>query len=108
MFLSYAPRRILAYNEPVDMRKSFDGLVGIVQSLLGEDPLSGTLFVFFNRKGNYMKLVAWDRTGFCLFAKRLEKGRFRLPSGDAKQVIDERRFRLILDGIVLGKRSRMR
>lgn len=108
MFLSSAPPRILAYSEPVDMRKSFDGLVAIVQNVLGEDPLSGTLFVFFNRRGNYLKLVTWDRTGYCLFAKRLERGRFRLPSGEAKQEIDERRFRLILDGIVLGKRRRMR
>ncbi len=108
MFLSSAPPRILAYREPVDMRKSFDGLVAVVQSVLGEDPLSGTLFVFFNRRGNYLKLVTWDRTGYCLFAKRLEQGRFRLPSGEAKQEISERAFRLILDGIVLGKRRQMR
>ena len=107
MFLSAAPRRILAYNEPVDMRKSFTGLVALVQGTLQEDPLSGSLFVFFNRRGNYMKLVAWDRTGYCLFAKRLEHGRFHLPSGDAKQELSERAFRLILDGIGLGKRRRV-
>ncbi len=50
------------------MRKSFNGLVALVQGTLQEDPLSGSLFVFFNRRGNYMKLVAWDRTGYCLFA----------------------------------------
>lgn len=108
MLLSTAPRRILAYSEPVDMRKSFDGLVGLVQNVLEEDPLSGTLFVFFNRRGNYLKLVTWDRTGFCLFAKRLEQGRFRLPEGDGTHELDERAFRLILDGIVLGRRRRMR
>lgn len=90
------------------MRKSFDGLIGVVKSALQEDPLSGTLFVFFNRKGNYLKLVTWDRTGFCLFAKRLERGRFHLPSGEAKQEISEQAFRLILDGIVLGRRRAMR
>lgn len=90
------------------MRKSFDGLIGVVKSVLQEDPLSGTLFVFFNRKGNYLKLVTWDRTGFCLFAKRLERGRFHLPSGEAKQEISEQAFRLILDGIVLGRRRAMR
>jgi transposase len=90
------------------MRKSFDGLVAVVQNILHEDPLSGCLYVFFNRRGNYLKLVAWDRTGYSLFAKRLERGRFRLPSGDAKQEISERAFRLILDGIVLGRRRRMR
>jgi transposase len=106
VFLSSAPQKILAYNEPVDMRKSFNGLVALVQGVLHEDPLSGWLFVFFNRRGNYMKLVTWDRTGYCLFAKRLEQGRFRLPSGETKQVISERAFRLILDGIVLGRRRR--
>ena len=108
MFLSPAPRRILAYREPVDMRKSFNGLVALVQNVLLEDPLSGCLFVFFNRRGNYMKLVTWDRTGYCLFAKRLEQGRFRLPTGEVKQEISERAFKLILDGIVLGNRRRMR
>jgi len=108
VFLSSEARRILAYNEPVDMRKSFNGLVALVQGVLKEDPLSGCLFVFFNRRGNYLKLVTWDRTGYCLFAKRLEQGRFRLPSGEKKQELSERAFRLILDGIVLGKRRRMR
>jgi transposase len=108
LFLPSAPRRILAYNEPVDMRKSFNGLVALVQSVLHEDPLSGSLYVFFNRRGNYMKLVTWDRTGYCLFAKKLERGRFRLPSGDAKQEISEQAFRLILDGIMLGRRRQMR
>ena len=109
MFLSSSPpRRILAYSDPVDMRKSFHGLVGLVQGLLGEDPLSGAMYVFFNRRGNYVKLVTWDRTGYCLFAKQLEQGRFHLPSGDAKQEISEQAFRFILDGIVLGRRRRMR
>ena len=108
MFLSASPRRILAYREAVDMRKSFRGLVALVQSALHEDPLSGSIYVFFNRRGNYLKLVTWDRTGYCLFAKQLEQGRFRLPSGDAKQELSEQAFRLILDGIVLGRRRAMR
>lgn len=107
MFLSSTRRRILAYSEPVDMRKSFNGLVALVQGVLREDPLSGCLFVFFNRRGNYMKLVTWDRTGYCLFAKRLEHGRFRLPSESTKQELSEQALRLILDGIVLGKRRAM-
>ncbi len=108
MFLSSSPRRILAYSEPVDMRKSFHGLIGVVQSVLQEDPLSGSLFVFFNRRGNYMKLLTWDRTGFCLFAKRLERGKFRLPAGETTQELSEEALRLILDGIVLGPRRQMR
>lgn len=98
-------RRILAYRHPVDMRRQIDGLVGLVQSVLGEDALSGTLYVFCNRRGNHLKLVAWDRTGFCLFAKRLEHGRFRLPGEAAKQELSARAFELLLDGIMLGPRK---
>lgn len=98
--------RILAYGKPVDMRKSFDGLVALVQATLLEDPLSGVLFVFMNRRGTYLKGLYWDRTGFCLFAKRLEHGRFVLPGDTDKQELSLRAFELILDGIVLGKRRR--
>ena len=96
--------RILAYSHPVDLRKSINGLVGVVKSVLGEDPLSGSLFVFVNRRGNYLKLVAWDRTGWCLFAKRLEHGQFHFPSAEAKQELSGQVFRLLLDGIALGGR----
>ena len=106
MLDSSRPRRILAWREPVDMRKSFDGLVGLVRDAMTEDPLSGSLFVFVNRRGNYLKLVYWDRTGFALFAKRLERGRFSIPGQDQAQSLSSEQFRLILDGIVLGGRSR--
>jgi len=95
-------RQIWAYSEPVDLRKSIDGLVGVVKSLLEEDPLSGSLFVFVNRRRNYLKLVYWDRTGWCLFAKRLERGRFRLPSAARKQVLSVQVFQLLLDGLAVG------
>ena len=108
MLFSTEVRRILAYREPVDMRKQFDGLLGVVTNVMAEDPLTGTLFVFFNRRRNYLKLVYWDRTGFCLFAKRLERGRFVLPSSAAKQELNAQTFRLLLDGIPLGRRSQMR
>ena len=98
--------RILAYGKPVDMRKSFNGLVALVQATLHEDVLSGVLFVFMNRRGTYLKGLYWDRTGFCLFAKRLEHGRFVLPGDTDKQELSMRTFELILDGIVLGKRRR--
>lgn len=107
MLFSSAPRKILAYREPVDMRKSFDGLIALTKGVLGEDPLSGSLFVFFNRRRNYLKLVYWDRTGFCLFAKRLERGRFSLPGNDHTHQLNEQSFRLLLDGIELGRRRRM-
>jgi transposase len=104
MLLGREPRRILAYRHPVDMRKSFNGLMGLVQGTLHEDVLSGTLFTFFNRRGNLLKLLFWDRTGFSLFAKRLEHGRFVLPGDADTQELSTRAFELILDGILLGGR----
>src|SRR5262245_8259531 len=105
MWFTPEVRRILAYSKPVDLRKSIDGLVGVVKSVLAEDPLSGALFVFVNRRGNYVKLVGWDRTGWCLFAKRLEHGRFRFHRAEAKQELCVQVFHLLLDGIALGARD---
>ena len=63
------------------MRKSFQGLLALVQQVFREqDPYAGSLFVFVNRRGNYLKAIAWDRTGFALYAKRLERGRFVFPA----------------------------
>jgi transposase len=106
MWFTPEVRRILAYREPVDLRKSIDGLVGLVKSVLAEDPLSGSVFVFFNRRGNYLKLVVWDRTGWCLLAKRLEHGRFRLPGEARTQELGAQVFQLLLDGIALGYRHK--
>ena len=78
------PKRILAYSDAIDMRKSFDGLLGVIVSELREDPLSETIFLFVNRRGNYLKGIYWDRTGYFLFAKRLERGKFKFPSGEKK------------------------
>jgi transposase len=99
-------RRILSYSEPVDMRKSFTGLVSVVKGVLEEDPLSGSLFVFVNRRGTYVKALYWDRTGFCLFAKRLERGRFRFPTAARTQELSVQVFQLLLDGIELGRRHK--
>jgi len=71
--------RIYIARDPVDMRKSFDGLSGLVASTLGQDPLSGHLFLFRSRTGHILKLLYRDRSGWCLFAKRLERGSFRWP-----------------------------
>ncbi|MCP4384298.1 MAG: IS66 family insertion sequence element accessory protein TnpB [Hyphomicrobiales bacterium] len=91
------------------MRKSFQGLLALVQHVFSErDPYSGNLFLFVNRRGNYVKVLAWDRTGFVLVAKKLEKGRFAFPSADASQELSERAFRFLLDGIPLGGRHRVR
>ena len=100
-------RRILAWRDPVDMRKSFNGLIGLVREAMVEDPLSGSLYVFVNRRGNYLKLIYWDRTGFALFAKRLDRGRFVFPGQDDTQKLSPEQFKLILDGIVLGGNRRL-
>lgn len=105
MWLAEQPRRIFAYTEPTDMRKSFQGLLALVGHVFGdEDPYAGSLFVFVNRRGNYVKILAWDRTGFVVFAKKLERGRFVFPSEAASQEISDRALRFILDGIPLGTR----
>ena len=107
MFFSESVRKIFAYSTPVDMRKSFDGLLALVKSVLAEDPLSGSLYVFVNRQGNYLKLIYWDRTGYCLFAKRLERGKFKFSSCNEKQELSEQKLKLILDGIRLGRNDKM-
>ncbi len=97
-------RRIFAYTQPTDMRKSFQGLLALVQRVFIEDPYSGSLFVFVNRRGNYVKILAWDRTGFSLYAKRLERGRFIFPSAAESQELSEQALGFLLDGIPLGGR----
>ena len=94
--------RILVYGRPVDMRKGFRGLTGVVQESLREDPLSGDLFVFMNSRGNLVKILLWDRTGFIIVAKRLEKGRFRLRHQAEKLVITPQSLELLLDGLPIG------
>ena len=71
--------RIPLAREPADMRKGFDGLSHLVEGMLQEDPLSGHLFVFRNRRGDRVKLLLWDSDGFLIVYKRLEKGTFRFP-----------------------------
>jgi len=68
-----------AYAEPADMRKSFDALSALVQQGLGRDPLCGDLFLFVSRDRRRAKVLYWDGTGLCVFAKRLERGRFSAP-----------------------------
>ena len=70
---------VLAYGAPVDMRRSFDGLAGMVRDVLGEDPLSGALYLFVSRDRRRAKVLLWDGTGLCIYAKRLEQGRFTAP-----------------------------
>jgi transposase len=71
--------KIYLSSAAVDMRKGFDGLYGLVRDQLGQDPLSGHLFLFSNRQRSRMKALVWDGSGLWVCTKRLEKGRFRWP-----------------------------
>ncbi len=71
--------RVLVALKPVDFRKGTNGLAALVQETIKADPFSGTVFVFRARRADRLKLVYWDGTGLCLFAKTLEDGRFRWP-----------------------------
>ena len=104
--------RISLCTTPIDMRKSFKGLLGIVRNTLEADPLADHLFVFLNRTHNLMKILYWDGDGFVIWYKRLEVGTFRFPSciGNSKSIeITRSGLSLILEGIdfsQLPKRKR--
>jgi transposase len=86
------------------MRKSFDGLTGIVQNELKADPLSGAIFIFLNRRRNQVKLLLWEGDGFSLYHKRLEKGSYELPASNDGQLavtVEADQFLLLLKGISL-------
>ena len=99
--------RIFVATGPVDLRKGFDGLSAATREILREDPLSGHLFVFINRRRNRAKILVWDRSGFWLLYKRLEQGRFRLPrprrEGDAGIEMEATELALLLEGIELSQ-----
>lgn len=108
--------KVFLAAQPADMRKSFDGLAALTREILREDPLSGHLFVFRSRAGDKIKLLFWDRSGFVLWYKRLEAGRFRFPAtADSSGAIQipASELTLILEGIDLAgarreKRYRMK
>lgn len=102
-----AEQKIFAYREPVDMRKSFDGLISVIRNLVKENPLSGAVFVFRNKRGNYLKLLIWDRTGYVLYAKRLERGKFKMNFREEKQILNQEQLSFLLDGIALGANREM-
>jgi len=105
--------RIYVAAQPVDIRKAMDGLSAAVREILRQDPMSGHLFAFRNRRGDRMKILFWDRSGYCLIYKRLERGTFRLPvevDAAAKHVeMEAADLSLMLEGIDLrGARRRPR
>ena len=81
-----------------DMRKAIDGLSALARSVLAEDPLSGPLFVFCNRRRDRMKVLFWDRSGFWLMMKRLEKGTFAWPRGEAPVTMSWKELTILLEG----------
>jgi len=100
MFFPEGQVRVHVYGRPADMRKSFDGLYALTCQELGQNPLSGNLFAFINRRRTQIKVLYFDRTGLCVWAKRLEAGRFL---SDWKKVqtreMDWTALKLLLEGI---------
>ncbi len=99
------PRSVRVYlaSAPVDMRRGHDGLLSIVRGW-GLDPFSGHLFAFVGRRADRLKVLMWDRGGFVVVYKRLERGRFRLPkvtAGTSTVVLDSTELAMLLDGIDL-------
>lgn len=106
--LSVSPAtRVFVALDPVDMRKSFNGLYATVQSVLIADPLSGHLFVFTNRLKNRVKVIYWDGSGLWVCAKRLERGTFGWPIGEGASVmLRPEELQLLLHGLEAQPRRR--
>lgn len=94
------------YSGITDMRKGFDGLCGITQSKMSLNALSGSVFIFMNRRRTQVKLLVWEGDGFAIYQKRLERGTYELPpaaGSSSTLVMDARQLQLILQGISLKK-----
>lgn len=92
--------RVYLAMGPTDMRKGFDGLSVLAQDTLKQDPFSGHLFVFRGKRGDLVKILYWDGQGFCLFAKRLEKGRFIWPiTREGAVTLTPAQLSMLLEGI---------
>lgn len=90
--------RLFFCQHPVNMRKSFEGLSGIVEQLFPNELLTGAFFIFLNRRKDHMKVLFWDNDGFVIWCKRLEKGSFAWKWGDQK-TLDRRTFLMLLEGV---------
>jgi transposase len=100
-----AAQRYFLCRDKTDMRKGVDGLSGLVRDGLKQDPLSGDIFIFFNGRRNQVKLLLWERDGFSIYYKRLERGTYELPAIDGQTTSVELRsdeIMLILQGICLS------
>jgi transposase len=105
----FVPRAVRVYfaTQPVNLRRSFDGLSNEIRHALGYDPLDGHLFVFLNRRKNQVKLIVWTRGGFTIVHKRLERGTFTFPArvtaGAASVTIDAHELTMLLEGIDVSR-----
>jgi transposase len=102
--------RIFLARDAVDFRKAFDGLCAVVRDQFGDDPFSGHLFLFFNRRHDRVKILVWDHNGFWLFYKRLERGTFEWSASKSDGVrveLDRARLMMLLEGID-SSRARIR
>ncbi len=100
--------RIFLATAPADMRKGFDGLSQLVREVIDQDPLSGHLFVFRNRRRDRIKILYWDRDGLALWYKRLETGTFRFPEAkDGRVEVTPAEIAAILEGIDLSHARRL-
>lgn len=109
--LNLADVRIFVCLTPIKMQFSFDTLMGMAQEIFDQDPLSGHLFLFFNRKRDRIKILFWDVDGFCIWYKRLEVGVFQLPvatEGDQGIELDSRQLSQLLEGLDLRNGRRLR
>jgi transposase len=101
---------IFVATERFDLRRSFDGLAGLVKEILRQDPLSGALFMFFNKSADKMKIIWWDKSGYCVLYKRLEHGTFRIPKGiepgTRSVAIEAVEMARILEGVALPPSKR--
>jgi transposase len=108
--ISFSPAiKIYLHREPVDMRKSYDGLFGIVKNELAMDVRNGGLFMFINLRRNRVKLLYWDTDGIAIWQKRLERGSLQhpQPQGNSKHLeIDASELNLLLSGIELSSVKR--
>jgi transposase len=101
--------RVFLALDPIDMRHSFDGLAAMVETRLGQDPLSGYLFAFVNVRRTLLKILFFDRSGYCIVYKRLERGTFQLPRvplGVDRAELAPVELGLILEGIDLSAAPR--
>lgn len=98
--------RLFICQHPVNMRKSFEGLSGLVEELFPKELLTGALFIFLNRRKDHMKVLFWDKDGLVIWFKRLEKGSFSWKWGGNNQ-IDRRTFLMLLEGVT-PKRLQLR